>query len=96
MTDHMLAVWGILGVDHMKAETVAVGTVARAGPGDCSPARRWTRAGVESGDLWECLVRPFCRLVEVQGEKSPRIVGRFFFWPVLFARRDIVSFRPLV
>lgn len=96
MTDHMLAVWGILGVDHMKAETVAVGTVARAGPGDCSPARRWTRAGVESGDLWVCLVRPFCRLVEVQEEKSPRTVGCFSFWPVLFARRDIENFQSLV
>ena len=80
----------------MKAETVAVGTVAHAGPGDCSPAQRRTRAGVGSGDLWVCLVRPFYRPVVVPEEKSPRIVGRFFFWPVLFARRGIVSFQPLV
>lgn len=96
MTDHMLAVWGILGVGRMKAETVAVGTVARTGPGDCSPAQRRTRAGVGSGDLWMCLVRPFYRLVVVQEEKSPRIVGHFFFWPVLCARRDIESFQSLV
>lgn len=51
MTDHMLAVWGILAVGRMKAETVVVGIVARAGPGDCSPAQRRTRAGVGSGDL---------------------------------------------
>lgn len=93
---HMLAMWGMMGVDHMKAETVAVGTVARAGPGDCNPAQRKTRAGVGSGDLGVCLARPFYRLVEDPEEKSPRIVGRFFFWPVLCARRDIVSLQPLV
>ena len=80
----------------MKCETEAVDTVAHAGPGDCSPVQRKTRAGVGSGDLWVCLVRLFYRLVVVREGINPRIVGRFFFWPVLFVRRDIVSFQPLV
>jgi hypothetical protein len=48
--DHTSAVWGMAGV-HMKGEINAVGIAGRAGPGDCSPARRRTRAGVGSGDL---------------------------------------------
>jgi hypothetical protein len=43
-----------------------------------------------------CLVRPFYRLVVVQEEKNLRIVGRFFFWPVLCAKKDIVNLQPLV
>lgn len=93
--DHTLAVWGMLGVDRMKGERDAVGTVARAGPGDCSPARRRTRAGVGSGDLWTCLAHPFYRLVAVREGRNHRIVERFFFWPVLCEKRDIVSFQPL-
>ena len=96
MMDHMLAVWGMLGVDRMKGERAAVGIVVRAGPGDCSPARRRTRAGVGSGYLSRCLVRLIYRLVGVREERDSRIVGRFFFWPVLCEKRDIVSFQSLV
>jgi hypothetical protein len=96
VTDHMLAVWGMLGVGRMKGERAAVGTVAREGPGDCSPARRRTRAGVGSGDLWRCLVRLFYRPAGVREGRNYRIVEHLFFWPVLCEKRDIVSFRPLV
>lgn len=96
MMDHMLAVWGMLGVDRMKGERVAVDIAVRAGPGDCSPARRRTRAGVGSGDLWRCLVRLFYRLVAAREGRNHRVVERFFFWPVLCEKRDIVSFQPLV
>lgn len=79
----------------MKDETVDVGTVPRAGPGDCSLAQRKTRAGVGSGDLWKCPA-PLYRLVEVGEENPSLIVGHFFSGPVLCARRDIVSFQPLI
>lgn len=94
MMDRMLAVWGTVGAVRM-AETTVV-DMNCIGLGGHSLVQRMIMAGVGGGEPLASPILPLYRLVVVEEVRSLRFAGHFVSWPVLCAKRGIISFQPLL